>query len=100
MLIQQLKKYFEISLNNYKIIHLNYFKSNKYFEIIDINPAMLSNTFKIVVLKGETTVVEIEYSPFTYINSMRQKGSTSPELQSVLTAMYRYNEAAKAYVEN
>ena len=74
------------------------YKGEAYFEIININPAMLSNTFKIVVLKGEEQMVEIEYSPFTYINSMRQKGTTTPELQNVLVALYRYNEAAKAYV--
>lgn len=68
-----------------------------YFEIRGINPAKLSENYKIVVSQGENTLIEIPYSPFTYINSKLNDVNSTDALKNVVTAMYRYNEAAKAY---
>ena len=40
----------------------------------------------------------MEYSPFTYIARKLADNTASEELKNVATAMYRYNEAAEAYV--
>ena len=42
-------------------------------------------------------VTEINYSPFTYLNSMYHNAAATQTLKDVILSMYRYNEAAKAY---
>ena len=64
-------------------------------DIQNIGPADLDHQYNIVVKKGDEKMLDITYSPFTYIRS--QMNSSNQNLVNVVTAMYRYNVAAKAY---
>ncbi len=66
-----------------------------YFEIPNITPTELDNVYKVVIKHGDTVVKELEYSPYTYIKN--KKDITKDYLNEVVTALYRYCEAAKAY---
>ena len=56
--------------------------------------------------ENQTVILTVEYSPFTYLSSKLHataeagKEDELLKLQQVATAMYRYNEAAEAYVES
>ena len=83
------------------------YQNVNYYEIQGIAPDELDNVYRIdIKLKGTETVVrQITYSPFTYINNMYTKYASSDKTEdknliNVITAMYRYNEAAKAYVQH
>jgi hypothetical protein len=78
------------------------YQGTDFFEIIGINPAELSNHYRIIVTrKADAAVVtEINYSPFTYLNSMYNNAAATQKLKDVIVSMYRYNEAAKVYQGN
>ena len=64
--------------------------------------------YKIEVIdeENQTVIWTVEYSPFTYLSSKLHataeagKEDELRKLQQVATAMYRYNQAAEAYVDN
>ena len=64
------------------------------FDIPNISPAELDDLFNIVVKKDGVKMLDITYSPFTYIKNKMNSGD--PKLVDLVTAMYRYNEAANA----
>ena len=66
-----------------------------YFDIPNISPAELDELYNIVVRKDGVKMLDIIYSPFTYIKS--KMNADDANLVNVVTALYRYNEAAKAY---
>ena len=69
-----------------------------YFDIPGITPDALNDNYRIVVKHGEESILTMEYSPFTYIARKLADNTASEELKNVVTAMYRYNKAAEAYV--
>ena len=76
-----------------------------YFEVPNIAPNELDNVYKFVIkLAGtEDVIKEITYSPMTYIKNKLQLTGTDAEtvkLKNVVLSMYRYNQAAEAYVES
>ena len=72
-----------------------------YFEVPNIAPHELDNVYKFVIkLAGQEVVIkEITYSPMTYIKNKLYAEDSSDALKNVVLAMYRYNEAAEAYVD-
>ena len=68
-----------------------------YFDIPNINPKELDNTYQIIVKKDGVEMLNIIYSPFTYIKNKLNSASTEADLVNVVTALYRYNEAAENY---
>ncbi len=65
-----------------------------YFDIPNISPAELDHLYNIVVKKDGVKMLDITYSPFTYIKNKMNSGDS--KLVDLVTAMYRYNEAANA----
>ena len=68
-----------------------------YFDIPNINPKELDNTYQIIVKKDGVEMLNIIYSPFTYIKNKLNSASAEADLVNVVTALYRYNEAAENY---
>jgi len=69
-----------------------------YVEVANINPQELDKAVALTVSDG-TDTMEISYSPMNYIVRMSAKEDTSDALKSLLSAMYGYHAAAKAFVE-
>ncbi len=71
------------------------YRGDSYFDIPNINPADLDDIYNIVVKKDGVEMLNITYSPFTYIkNKMNNDDQT---LVDVVTALYHYNKAAEEY---
>ncbi len=66
-----------------------------YFDIPNISPAELDELYNIVVKKDGVKMLDIVYSPFAYIKS--KVNADDANLVNVVTALYRYHEAAEAY---
>lgn len=69
-----------------------------YVEVDDINPQELDENISFAVSNG-TDTLNVTYSPMNYIVRMSAKDETSAELKSLLSAMYGYHTAAKAFIE-
>ena len=79
------------------------YKNVDYFDIPNIKPDELDDIYKIVVSDKESgnEILSMTYSPFTYIArklNVENPDADTQKLQKVVTAMYRYNQAAEAYV--
>ncbi len=81
-----------ITTGNYKNVdHLN---------IPNINPADYSKIYQVVIKKGDDVMLTIDYSPMSYIYTAYEgtkEGTENKKVNNLITALYRYNEAAKEY---
>ncbi len=68
-----------------------------YFDIPGIRPDKLDDLYNIVVKNhNDEELMNFNYSPFSYVRS--KLNAEDATLVDVVTALYRYNEAAKAFV--
>ncbi len=68
-----------------------------YVEVTEIAAKDLDETATIVISAGGATVAEISYSALSYVRSALLDTTTDSALVEMVTALYRYNQAANAY---
>ena len=68
-----------------------------YVEISGLTPQSYAQTVALTAQKGEE-ILEVTYSPMTYLVRMSQKGQDS--MKALANAMYGYYEAACAYIDS
>lgn len=68
-----------------------------YVEVAEIAAKDLDETATITVSAGGATLAEISYSALSYVRSALLDTTTDTALAEMVTALYRYNQAANAY---